>query len=172
MLQEYLPLIERLTKHEEAPESIFDTYDPLDIDAMPDMIDEAEKNTELTLIGEILIGVGVVTGLVAWFTQSFMVWATYIRMVLSLVSIGVWVWGFLKWLDSYEQPTAKTMWRSWRVNFINFWVAAGVTVVNAVLSFAYPGDSLNMLAYWSPYLCTFIAAGTIIAGIFLGWRML
>ena len=171
MLAEFVPLIQRLAA-DEKPESIFENFDPLDSDAEPKMIDDEEQNLELSFIGEILIGFGIVTHLAAWFTQSFSSWATYARMALSLGSIGVWVWGFLKWLDAQEQPTDKTYFRSWRINFINFWVAAGVTVINAVLSFAYPGDSLNMLAFWSPYLCSFIAAGTIITGIILGWRML
>ena len=170
MLQSLPALFERLEADTESS-SIFDTVDPLNPDAMPTKLGEEEENTQLTMIGEILLGLGIVLQLATWFTQSFLLWSTYLRLFLTLGAAGVWVWGFLKWLDSQEQPTDRTMFRSWRVNFLNFWVTAGVTVINSVLSFVLTTNTSTFTLY-APYVACFLGASATIAGIFLGWRML
>ena len=81
------------------------------------------------------------------------------------------MWGVLKWNDGRVEPTAKTLFRSWRVNFINFWVALGVTVVNIVFSWVFKPVTSDMLIFYALNLSTFIGAALIGAGIFLGWRM-
>ena len=66
-------------------------------------------------------------------------------IILTLGAVGVYVWGALKWNDSRVDPTDKTMFRSWRVNFLSFWVSAGVTLINLAFAsaFRYPISGIS-----------------------------
>ena len=93
------------------------------------------------MIGEILIGFGIVTQLLGWLVSNWSNWNVYVGFILSLAAGGLYVWGVLKYNDYVQQQTDKIAFRAWRINFIQFWVAAGVTLINMLLSFAYVGKS-------------------------------
>ena len=128
-------------------------------------------NTEWAFIAEILIGVGIATQLAGWFTQLWTAWSTYVGIILTFGAAAIYVWGVLKWNDGRIEPTAKTLFRSWRVNFINFWVAVGVTVVNIVFSWVFKPLTTDMWVFYGLNIATFVGAALIGAGVFMGWRM-
>ena len=91
---------------------------------------------------------------------------------MTLGAIGVYVWGALKWNDSRVDPTDKTIFRSWRVNFINFMVAAGITLINLVFSWVFRNiKTTNDFMSYGEVTAAFIGAAAVVCGIFLGWRM-
>ena len=100
-----------------------------------------------------------------------MSWATYVRLVLSLGSAGVFIWALLMWLQSYETPSALNNFRSWRINQLSFWVAIGTTVANIILSMVLPYNPAGTFVYYFPWAAGFFAALSIAIGIVLGWRM-
>ena len=124
------------------------------------------------MVAEILIGFGLVLQLAAWLTQSFMNWATYVRLSLTFLNFGVYVWALLMWMQSYDTPSKHNNFRSWRINQLNFWVVIGTTVVNIVLSMVAPYLPAGTFVYYFPWVAGYVAALSIAIGIILGWRML
>jgi len=47
---------------------------------------------------------------------------------------GIYVWAALKWYHaSYELTTMRTTFRSWKVNFLAFWVYVAFTAIDIIL---------------------------------------
>ena len=62
---------------------------------------------------------------------------TFGSLSLYLFPIFSYLWGVLKWNESRIKPTNKTMFRSWMVNFLNFWIALATTVINFAITWSY-----------------------------------
>ena len=88
---------------------------------------------------------------------------------------GVYVWAVLKWATAFENPTALTTFRSWKVNFVAFWVYIGATVLNIICANNFFGNLFAMsgmeLVIYSPYIGIGLGAPLVGAGIFLSWRI-
>ena len=140
-------------------------------DNEPAELGDEEDNTTWVLVSEILIGFGIVAQLAGWCTQSFMAWPTFTGIGLTLLALGIYAWGFVYWYKSIDVPSAKSMFRSWRINFIDFWVAAGVTLINIVFAWLFRSTSAVVIVSYGLIIATFIAAASIATGIFMGWRM-
>ena len=84
------------------------------------------------MIGQILSGVGIAVLLFSR-AASGVGWEAITGIILNLGAAGVYVWAVLKWHHATELTTRKTTFRSWKVNFVAFWVYLGVTVLNIVL---------------------------------------
>ena len=81
---------------------------------------------------------------------------------------GVYVWALLKWLNAREFPSALTTYRSWKVNFVAFWVYIGLTVLNIPCSISMGG---NFFVESGPYFGLALGALLLSGGIFLSWRI-
>ena len=92
-------------------------------------------------------------------------------MVLTFGAGAIYVWSAMKWYDGRVEPTAKTLYRSWRINFINFICAVGVTVVNVVFSWLFKPVTSDIFLSIALNISTFIGAGLIGVGVYLGWIM-
>ena len=88
---------------------------------------------------------------------------------------GVYVWAVLKWATAFENPTALTTFRSWKVNFVAFWVYIGATVLNIICANNLFGNIFAMsgmeLLIYSAYIGIGLGAPLVGAGIFLSWRI-
>ena len=102
---------------------------------------------------------------------------TFGSLSLYLFSSFSYLWGVLKWNESRIEPTKKTMFRSWMVNFINFWISLAITVVNLVFAWAYqpPFPYSYELDYFVDFYThavdNLIGTFLIAAGIVMGWKM-
>ena len=81
---------------------------------------------------------------------------------------GVYVWALLKWLNAREFPSALTTYRSWKVNFVAFWVYIGLTFLNMLCSVWLGG---NFIVASVPYIGLALGALLLSGGIFLSWRI-
>ena len=54
------------------------------------------------MIGEILIGFGIVTQLAGWATQQWIEWDVYVGFFMTLFAASIYIWGVLKWNDVRE----------------------------------------------------------------------
>ena len=142
----------------------------------PDPVGEKEDNELYAMIGEILIGFGVIVQMAGWFTQSWLSWYTYVGEVFTLGALGVWVWGVLKYNDARVEPNDKTTYRSWRVNFLAIWCAIGATVVNLALAWAgYAGYALlsafsvNIIGVWGMIIAAFVGAAAVGVGAYFAY---
>ena len=88
------------------------------------------------MIGEILIGFGIVCQYIGWATGSWLSYYLWIGMILTTGAAGVYIWAVLKYNDFVEEHIMGTAYRAWRVNFIMFWVTIGVAIVNIGLGYA------------------------------------
>ena len=88
---------------------------------------------------------------------------------------GVYVWAVLKWATAFENPTALTTFRSWKVNFVAFWVYIGATFLNIIFANNFSGNLFVMsgmsLVIYSAYIGIGLGAPLVGAGIFLSWRI-
>ena len=88
---------------------------------------------------------------------------------------GVYVWAVLKWATAFENPTALTTFRSWKVNFVAFWVYIGATFLNIIFANNFSGNLFMMsgmsLVIYSAYIGIGLGAPLVGAGIFLSWRI-
>ena len=88
---------------------------------------------------------------------------------------GVYLWAVLKWVTAFENPTALNTFRSWKVNFVAFWVYIGATFLNIICANNLVGGLLAMsrsvLVIYSPYIGIGLGAPLVGAGIFLSWRI-
>ena len=142
---------------------------------------DEEQNNELTMYAQILAGAGIGFQLLAFAAASFAAFQVndIIAFVLSLGAAGTYVWAVLKWVHARELPTQLTTFRSWKVNFVCFWVYAGVTLLNVILAYPYfAGTSLAtfsassyFLVYTGAYIGIALGVPLVAGGIFLGWRI-
>ncbi len=88
---------------------------------------------------------------------------------------GVYIWAVLKWATAFENPTALTTFRSWKVNFVAFWVYIGATFLNIIFANNFSGNLFVMsgmsLVIYSAYIGIGLGAPLVGAGIFLSWRI-
>ena len=90
---------------------------------------------------------------------------------------GFYVWAVTTWVTALENPTELTTYRSWKVNFIAFWVYAGATFLNiaCAINWKVPGfrdPLLTLLLIDLPFFVVICAGVPLVAtGIFLGWRI-
>ena len=149
----------------------------------PDPVGDKADNELYAMIGEILIGFGLIVQMAGWFTQSWLSWYTYVGEFFTLGAIGVWVWGVLKYNDARVEPTAATTYRSWRVNFIAIWLAVGVSIFNIGLAFTgyllsaaitvissiFTGTSTNALSIWGMIIAAFVGAAAVGVGAYFAY---
>ena len=101
---------------EEAGEAISDAFEDvggtLDPHSKPKNQNDLEENELWAMIALILIGFGIMCELIGTWL-SFAGWPVYVNLILALGSAGVYIWGVLKYVDFYNEPTGKTAFRSW-----------------------------------------------------------
>ena len=69
-----------------------------------------------------------------------------------------------------EEGTAATSFRAWKINFISFWVALGVTCINIGLSWSIRSSTVNnFLSYWGIIIASLIGAVALSIGIYFAW---
>lgn len=87
-----------------------------------------EENKELAMWGMIAIGSGL--GVIVLIDLILAIlnpaWFNITGMILALLGLGGWVWGFLKWQDSENDPTKWTTFRSWKINYLFYWVDVAI----------------------------------------------
>ena len=165
-----------LQETEDAVEPDLDCIElSLDEDAPEWMVGDEEQNNELTMWGQIMIGAGVSLQLIAFIISVITagsVLTYYIGMILSFGMAGVYVWAVLKWAHAREYPTTLTTFRSWKVNFVAFWVYVGATVLNIVFSNNFGVvHMISFLGSYSTYIGVGLGAPLVAGGIFLSWRI-
>lgn len=99
-----------------------------------------EENNDLSMYGLIAIvsGLGVIVIVDTILAILMPTWFSIAGLILALLGIGGWVWGFMKWQDSQMDPSKWTAFRSWKINFLFFWVdvgIAGLVLIFTVVSF-------------------------------------
>lgn len=140
-----------------------------------------DQNNYSTMYAQILAGAGIGVQLLAFGAVSFTAFhvSHIIAFVLSLGALGTYIWAILKWLHAKEFPTRLTTYRSWKVNYVCFWVYVGVTLLNVILAYPYfTGTSLATLNAMSNFLVNTVAyigialgVPLVTVGIFLGSKI-
>ena len=99
--------------------------------------------------------------------------ARLIGSIISFGMAGVYVWAVLKWVHAREYPTELTTFRSWKVNFVAFWVYIGATFLNIILALNWMGfgNIGGFLTANGPYLGVGLGSILVAGGVFLGWRI-
>jgi len=99
--------------------------------------------------------------------------ARLIGSIISFGMAGVYVWAVLKWVHAREYPTELTTFRSWKVNFVAFWVYIGATFLNIICALNWMGFGNNggFLTANGPYFGVGLGSLLVAGGIFLGWRI-
>lgn len=140
-------------------------------DGKPNPVGEEEDNQLYAMISEILIGFGLLTFVAGWATQNWLWYPTWIGFAFTILGLAPYVWGLLKWNDARVEPTAGTAFRSWRINFISFWVAIGVALINGGLAWLRTPFQLTFLAQWGMIIASCVGIVAIGGGVFMGWFM-
>ena len=99
--------------------------------------------------------------------------ARLIGLIISFGMTGVYVWAVLKWVHAREYPTELTTFRSWKVNFIAFWVYIGASFLNIICALNWMGFGNNggFLTANGPYFGVGLGSILVAGGVFLGWRI-
>ena len=161
------------TAFEDAGNAIEDTAnDVADVlwDGKPDPLDNEEDNQFNSLIGEILIGFGLVCFQAGWATQSWAWWPVYLGQFFTVVGLALYVWAVLKWNDARVETNMKTAFRSWRINQLSFWGNVGVAIITIGLSW-YRSGGTGFLSEWGMVVAAFVGAAAIGVGIYFGWAI-
>ena len=122
------------------------------------------------MIGEILIGFGLVCFQAGWATQSWAWWPVYIGEFFTIVGMALYVWAVLKWNDARVETNMKTAFRSWRINQLSFWGNVGVALATIGLAW-YRSGGTGFLAEWGMIIAAFVGAAAIGVGIYFGWAI-
>lgn len=137
---------------EDAGEAISDAFEDagnaLAPHSKPKEQHDLDENELWAMIAEILIGFGIACELIGSLIYPFSYWVFIVNFILSLGAAGVYVWAVLKYVDYYNEPTAATAFRSWQVNYVNFWVALGVSLIYIILSFSVWGRTDGLSWMW------------------------
>ena len=112
-----------------------------------------------------MIGFGIVSQLIGLGVTSFSSTVTYAGFVLTLGAAGVYIWAVLKYNDYVEEPLMTTAFRAWRINFISFWVAIGVAVINIGLGYYHYTLSTSVGALVSSAVASTASATAAVASI-------
>ena len=137
-------------------------------DNKPDELGDYDDNQTYAMVGVILIGFGIVVELAAWFTFGWW-WQAYIGEGLSLLALGIWVWGMLKWYDTKEEPNMKVNFRAWRINLLSFLVSLIVSIYNIAVSWAYTYNRSWGILSWGAAIGATLGTVAVAIGIYFGW---
>ena len=90
-----------------------------------------DVNNQLAFWGLIMTGFGISLQLAA-FAFSMVIGRFYYitGFILSFGMAGVYIWAAVAWTDTLEESNELTTYRSWKVNFVAFWVYIGATLLN------------------------------------------
>jgi hypothetical protein len=122
-------------------------------------------NAENTLIAIIFLGVAAGDLTISIASTNWTTWTSYITSLFSLGTLGMYIWALLAWLLARYKPSDESTFVSWRVNFINFWVVAGVAAFNMIIAFSSDYSNVGWLVQ------QVVAGGFAAAGIYFGWFM-
>ena len=122
-------------------------------------------NAENALIAIIFLGVAAGDLAISTASTSWTTWTSYITSFLSFGAFGIYIWALLAWLMAKFKPSNESTFVSWRVNFINFWVVAGVAAFNMIIAFVLDYSNAGWLVQ------QVVAGGFAGAGIYFGWFM-
>jgi hypothetical protein len=146
---------------DEIEEASEDAGEAIEEDGKPKKL---KQNETMAMIAEILIGFGIVCELIPTFF-TFIAWPSITGFGLSLVSLGMYIWGVLKWVAARKEPTADTAKRSWKTNIIMLWTVFSISIVYISISFAY------ILPLTLQVIGGFVGLAAHIAGLVLGYRI-
>ena len=120
----------------------FDIFN-LGIDVKPLEVGDPAVNAEYAQIAIILLGVAAGNMGISTASLNWTKWTSYLTSILSYGGVLMYVWAMLAWLQSSKAPSAETTFVSWRVNFINFWVAAGLAALNIIMAIVAESSNLG-----------------------------
>jgi len=138
------------------------------------MAQDLETLTTLTLVGEILTGLGLLGFLLGYILDLFAKPAPGKMMNLSNAIWGIalsgasfiaYVYGLLAFIDEMTYHTAYNAFRAWKINFMVIWISVGLSVLSSVGFIAGMNFGLmNLLLFVIPLV--FVGAGA-----FFMWYM-
>lgn len=93
-------------------------------------------NNKITQLGQLLICTGLIFQLLSSVIIVGLVPTAlgWIRLSLTVLTSAVWVVSYMKWQDSQTMPSAKTAFRSWKINYVAFWIFGSVSFLNLIFS--------------------------------------
>ena len=116
------------------PREVLDTIEYQTDEDWPEFLKgDAKKNNSFALSSQILCGAGIALMLASRVAYGDG-WEGYVGMAVNAVAGAIYSVAVIKYQHAQDHPTRLTTFRSWKINFVAFWVYLVATMANIILT--------------------------------------